>query len=151
MAAPTREPAVCGGGRVLTFDTTITVYNVLPNEMTGFDDYFRTTIGSCSWFSQINTAANATGLVYDKIFKVRIIEGFSASDKAYISPEMLANPNTHYTLAAGTIVVKGIGPPAPADGKAFAALVSKHSEAFKILNYRDNRRAGLLHLYAEGK
>ena len=136
---------------MLTCDTTITIYNSRYNKETGFNDYFRTMVYNCSWYSRIKAAANSTGMVYDRLFEVRMLEGYSASDKQYAAPEAYADPDTQYTLAPGTIILKGEGPPAPTNGKQFAALTADHDEAFKVMDYHDNRRVGLKHLYAEGK
>lgn len=136
---------------MLTFDTAITVFNSRYNEYTGFDDYFRTVIQNCSWYSHIKAVAGSMGLVYGKLFKVRILEGYSASDKQYTNPEGYTDPDTQYTLAVGAVILKGEGPPAPTGAKEYAALTAEHEEAFKILDCHDNRRAGLRHLYVEGK
>lgn len=136
---------------MLTFNTTITVYNSQYNEATGFDDYFRTVIHNCSWYSHIKAAANATGMVYDRLFKIRILSSVSASDKQYTAPEEYTDPAAQYTLAVGSIILKGEGPPAPTGAKEYAALTAEHDEAFKVLDYHNNRRVGLYHVYAEGK
>lgn len=136
---------------MLTFDTTITVYNSIYNQTTGFDDYFRTVITRCSWYSKIKALAGMAGLVYDRMFKVRILEGLSDSGKEYAAPEEYTDPDTQFTLANGTVILKGEGPPAPKDGNEYAALIADHDEAFKVLDYHDNRRIGIRHLYAEGK
>lgn len=136
---------------MLTFDTSITVYNAVFNDATNYDDYFRTVIHNCSWNSKIKAVATATGLVYDRLFKVRLLDGFSITNKQYAAPEAYASPATQYTLPPGTIILKGDGPPTPTDGKGLAALLADHDEAFKVLDYHDNRRVGLHHIYVEGR
>ena len=136
---------------MLTFDTTITVYNAVYNTAAGFDDYFRTVVYNCSWNSHIKAVATANGLVYDRLFKVRVLDSYSASDKQYAPPKAYTDPDAQYTMPPGTIILKGEGPPAPTDGKELAALLADHDEAFKVLDYHDNRRVGVLHLYAEGR
>lgn len=134
---------------MLGFDQTITVYNSVYNEATGFDDYSRAVIKGVSWYSQIKAAAGAKGLVYDRLFKVRI-PATAVADKAYTAPDQFTSPEEQYTLKMATIVVKGEGPPAPKDGNEWAKLTDRE-EAFSVLGYHDNRRVGLKHLFVEGK
>ena len=135
---------------MLGFDQTITAYYSRYNEDAGHDDYFRAVIRGVSWYSQIKAVPAANGLVYDKLYKVRIPNS-AESDKVYAAPDLFANPEEQYTLKAATRIVKGEGPPAPKDGTEWAQLLTEHEEAFSVLAYRDNRRIGLKHLYVEGK
>lgn len=135
----------------MTFDTAITVYNTRYNEQTGFDDYTRTEIQHCSWYSKIRAASGQGGMSYDRFFQVRILDSVSQSEKEYVPPEAFQSPELQYTLSPGSIILKGIGPPAPDGPDAVASLLTGQSEAFRVLDYHDNRRAGLQHLYAEGK
>ena len=135
---------------MLGFDQTITVYYSVYNAATGFDDYFRAVIRGVSWYSRIKAVASSTGLVYDRLFQVRIPNSAEA-DKVYAAPDLLENPEEQYTLKAATRIIKGEGPPAPTDGKEWAGLLAGRDEAFSVLDYRDNRRIGLKHLYVEGR
>ena len=135
---------------MLGFDQTITVYNSQYNEAAGFNDYSRTVIVGVSWYSRIKAAANSNGIVYDRLFQVRIPNSAEA-EKLYTAPDQFTDPSTQYTLKVGSRIVKGIGPPAPVDGEKWAELITKHDEAFQIIGYRDNRRIGLKHLYVDGK
>ena len=135
----------------MTFDVTITIYNSRYNAGTGFDEYFRTVVHNCSWYSRIKAAANSNGMVYDRLFEVRVLDGYSTSNKQYAAPVEYTDPANQYTLTPGTIILKGDGPPAPVNGNDLANLVANNDEAFKVMDYHDNRRIGLNHLYAEGK
>ncbi len=135
---------------MLGFDNTITVYNSVYNPETTYNDYFRTVIKGVSWYSRIKAAAGNNGLVYDRLYQVRI-PASATSDKVYTAPDHFTDPATQYTIKAGDIVLKGAGPPAPTDGNAWASLQHDHEEAFSVLGYRDNRRIGLKHIFVEGK
>ncbi len=135
---------------MLTFDATVTVYYSVYNEATGYSDYFRAVIRGVSWYSKIKAVAGATGIQYDRLFRVRIPDG-AQCDKLYTAPNELGDPETQYTLKAGSRVLKGEGPPAPKGGDEWARLLSGREEAFQVLDSRDNRRFGLKHLYVEGK
>ena len=136
---------------MLTFDETITVYNSIYNHGTGFHDYFRTIIRNCSWYGKNSADGQTGGLTENKLFKVRILEGFSISEKVYVSFDRYVDTSTQYTLAPGTIILKGVGPPAPTSASELAALTAGRTDVFKVLDARDNRRIGIKHLYAEGK
>ena len=136
---------------MLTFDETVTIYNTAYNEITGFDDYYRTEIQNCSWRSKIKAVSGNGGISYDRMFQIRILDGYSESEKEYVPPESFIDPSTQYTLCPGTIVLKGTGPDAPASAVEISALLAETSESFRVLDYHDNRRVGLRHLYAEGK
>lgn len=135
---------------MLGFDQTVTVYYSVYNEATGFNDYFRAVIRGVSWYSQIKAVAITNGIAYDRLYKVRIPNSAKA-DKVYAAPDLLADPEEQYTIKAGSIVLKGEGPPAPKDGTEWADLLAGRDEAFSVLGYRDNRRIGLKHLFVEGK
>lgn len=136
---------------MLTFDETLTVYNTVYNETTGFDDYYRAEIQNCSWRSKIKAVSGNGGISYSRVFQIRILDGYSVSEKEYVPPESFIDPSTQYTLIPGTIVLKGAGPDAPISADEISALLTETSEAFRIMDYHDNRRVGLRHLYAEGK
>ncbi len=135
---------------MLTFNETVTVYNSRFNSGTGFDDYFRTVVTRCSWYSRLKAAAGPAGLVYDRLFHVRMLDGRAEAGKQYAAPEAYTDPDTQFTLAPGAILCRGEGPPAPAGGKELATLL-RRPDTFKALDCRDNRRAGAGHLYVEGK
>lgn len=136
---------------MLTFDETVTIYNTAYNENTGFDDYYRTEVRNCSWRSKIKAVSVNGGISYSRVFQIRILDGYSESEKEYAPPEKFVDPSAQYTLAPGTIVLKGTGPDVPVNADEISALLTGASESFRIMDYHDNRRVGLLHLYAEGK
>ena len=134
---------------MLTFFETISIYNTFFNEATGFDDYYKTVVNACSWYSKIKAVTGEIGLVYKKVFMVRIPE-FAESDKVFATPEQYTDPEKQYTLKAGSFVIKGDGPPAPTDGAQREKMLKGRTDAFIILDWHDNRHIGLKHVYVEG-
>lgn len=136
---------------MFSFDTTITICNSLYNPTTGFDDYFLTFAHNCSWHSENKAVSTGSGISYDKIFKVRIVEGISTTSKSYVLPEGYTEPTYQFTLCPSVIVVKGALEAPPQNGQEYANLLKTHSEAFQVLSVHDNRRIWPKHFYVEGK
>lgn len=119
---------------------TITVFNAKLNAETGSDDYNATVITGVSWFCEIVSNVDNSGLKAANKFTIRIPETADFGGKAYAAPLEYANAadvSKLFTLRNGDIVVHGA-----VTGSAIRpAALHKMYEAFTILGVTDNRRA----------
>lgn len=119
---------------------TITVFNAKLNPDTGSDDYNATIITGVSWFCEIVSNVDNSGLKAANKFTIRIPETADFSSKAYAAPLEYANAadvSGLFTLRNGDIVVHG----AVAEPSLRPAALHKKYEAFTILGVTDSRRA----------
>lgn len=121
---------------------TITVFNARLDPESGFDAYFATVIKGVSWFCDIASNVDSSGLKAANKFTIRIPLDADFGGKTYLDPKAFAEtdaPETAFTLHNGDIIVKGIADTAadirPAD------LKKQFSEYVTILGVTDDRRA----------
>lgn len=119
---------------------TITVFNAKHNRATDKDDYNGTVISGVSWFCEIVSNTETTGLRAANRFTVRIPESADFSGKSYADPIDYASAedvSDKFTFGHGDIVVHG----AVETTGLRPAQIQKLYEAFTILGVTDNRRA----------
>lgn len=118
----------------------ITVFNAKLNPDTGSDDYLATVISGVSWFCEIVSNVDSSGLKSANKFTIRIPETADFSGKAYTAPREYAGAadvGRLFTLQNGDIIVRG----AVEDPAARPAVLHKQYEAFTVLGVTDSRRA----------
>lgn len=119
---------------------TITLYNRRFDPEEDCDVYERTIIRGVHWFNSDATTVDSTGLKAANKVIIRIPTDADFGGKTYLAPKQYTgtdNPATSFTLAAGDLVIFGVG----ADGLRPAAIHDTYSEAATILQVTDNRRA----------
>ena len=129
---------------------TITVFNTSLDAETGYDTYIPTIIRGVSWYCEVASAVDSSGLKAADIFKIRIPVDADFSGKAYVKPAAYAggDPTSVFTLGQGDIIVHG-------EEKASlnpAQLQEKYGEIVTILGVTDNtRRPHAKHWRVTGK
>lgn len=117
---------------------TITVFNARLDDDRGYDTYIPTIIRGASWFCEIASNVDSSGLKAANKFIIRIPVDADFSDKAYVPPAAYAggDPNTVFTLKQGDVIVHGeeTEPMQP------AALQEKYGEIVTILGVTDSSR-----------
>lgn len=119
---------------------TITVFNAKHDPVTDKDEYRSTVIDGVSWFCEIVSNTETTGLRAANRFTIRIPDTADFGGKSYADPIDYASAedvSSLFTLAHGDIVVHG----AVTDPGLRPAQIQKLYEAFTILGVTDNRRA----------
>lgn len=119
---------------------TVTLYNMVLDQSTGYDVCKRTVITGVSWFCEIASNVNDTGLKAANKFIIRIPENADFSGKAYIPSKQYdtsASPEQYFTLREGDIIVHGI---AEEESPKPAEIHAKYDEAVTVLGVTDNRR-----------
>lgn len=118
----------------------ITVFNAKVNPDTGSDDYNATVISGVSWFCEIVSNVDSSGLKSANRFTIRIPETADFGGKTYAAPRDYAGAadvGGTFTLQNGDVVVHG----AVAESGLRPAALHKQYGAFTILGVTDNRRA----------
>ena len=129
---------------------TITVFNTRLDDDKGYDLYVPTIIRGVSWFCEIASNVDSSGLKAANKFIIRIPVDADFSDKAYVPPAAYAggDPTSVFTLGQGDIIVHGeetasLNP---------AQLQEKYGEIVTILGVTDNtRRPHAKHWRVTGK
>lgn len=118
---------------------TITVFNARMDEANGYDVYFPTVITGVSWYGEIQSTVDSTGLKAANKYTVRIPTDADFSGKAYADPAAYAggDPAYLFTLQSGDIIVKGAHNENGLSVRDIEAL----GENVKVLGVSDNRRA----------
>lgn len=119
---------------------TITVFNAKLNAETGSDDYIATIITGVSWFCEIVSNVDNSGLKAANKFTIRIPGAANFSGKKYVDPREYANAEDAtglFTLQNGDVVVHG----AVTETNLRPTALRKMYEAFTVLGVTDNRRA----------
>lgn len=118
---------------------TITVFNKRYDADAGYDVWEPTVIRGVSWFCEIASAVDNTGLHAANRFTIRIPADADTSGKTYVTPVDYgaANARDVFTLANGDVVVK-----AALDGTYTPAqLHAMYTDFCTVLGVTDNRRA----------
>ena len=121
-------------------DEIITVFNARYDEETGYDIYVPTVIIGASWYCEIESAVDSTGLKAANKFTIRIPADAYFSDKEYVTPAAYAaaDPDTAFTLRSGDIIIRGRETD---DTMTPTTLKAKYGEIVTVLGVTDNRRA----------
>ena len=120
---------------------TITVFNAKLDPAVGDDVYYGTIITGVSWYCEIASNVDASGLKAANKFTIRIPTDADFGGKNYVDSVTYAgntaDPAAVFTLKSGDIIVKGAveGNPRPAE------LQKQYSEVVTVLGVTDNRRA----------
>lgn len=119
-------------------DETITVFNARVDDDKGYDVYIPTVIRGVSWFCEIASTVDSSGLKAANKFTIRIPIDADFSDKAYVPPAAYAggDPNSVFTLKQGDIIVHG----EETEITTPAKLAEKYGEIVTILGVTDSRR-----------
>ena len=129
---------------------TITVFNARLDSDTGYDIYVPTIIRGVSWYCQIASSVDSSGLKAANMFTIRIPMDADFSGKAYVQPAAYAggDPNSVFTLKQGDIIVHG----KETEITTPAGLKDKYGEIVTILGVTDNsRRPNAKHWKVVGK
>ena len=118
----------------------ITVFNAKLDADTGNDVYHATTITGVSWFCEIASNVDNSGLKAANKFTIRIPETADFSEKAFVDPQTYAasvDVRGVFTLQNGDIIVRG----SVIEENPRPAALHKKYEAFTVLGVTDNRHA----------
>lgn len=120
---------------------TVTVFNKRWDAENGWDIYVPTVIHGVSWYCEIASAVDNTGLHAANRFTVRIPEDADTGEKAYVDPITYAEEPIVaglWTLKNGDIIVK-----AEIDDETLtpAQLHERYPDCMTVLGVTDNRRA----------
>ena len=118
---------------------TITVINSQVDPATGYDKYYATTISGVSWFCEIASSVDSSGLKAADKYTIRIPENADFGGKAYVAPAdyASADPAAAFTLRNGDTIVRG---QVQGNDLTPATVHRTHTEAATILGVTDNRR-----------
>lgn len=121
---------------------TITIFNAKLDTVNDLDVYTPTVIHGASWFCEIASNVDSSGLKAADKFTIRIPADANFGGKSYVDPVTYANtgdPAKQFTLKNGDIIVKGdaSGATDPRPG----ALQKAYTDCITILGVTDNRRA----------
>lgn len=126
---------------------TITVFNAHFDETAGDDIYYPTAIAGVRWYmTQAETVDPKGGLVMANRITIRIPTNARAAG-LYVDPiayRLAEEPSGMWTLAGGTIIVKGTLPtPATRDATAWTPKLLRETfpECMTVLGVTDNRGA----------
>lgn len=129
---------------------TITIFNISTDDNEGFDVYHPTVIHGVSWFCEIASVVDSSGLKAANRFTIRIPIDADFSGKTYVRPVdyASADPTTVFTLKQGDIIVHG----AEAEALTPAQLQQKYGEIVTVLGVTDSRtRPNAKHWKVVGK
>lgn len=117
---------------------TITVFNARLDDEKGYDVYIPTVIRGVSWFCEIASTVDSSGLKAANKFTIRIPEDANFSDKTYAAPVAYAggDPDNLFTLRQGDIIVHG----EETEVSTPTQLMEKYGEIVTILGVTDDRR-----------
>lgn len=117
---------------------TITVFNARIDDDRGYDTYIPTIIRGVSWFCEIASTVDSSGLKAANKFTIRIPVDADFSGKAYAAPAAYAggDPNSVFTLNQGDIIVHGEETAANTPAK----LKEKYGEIVTILGVTDSSK-----------
>lgn len=119
-------------------DETITVFNARVDDDKGYDTYIPTVIRGVSWFCEIASTVDSSGLKAANKFIIRVPVDADFSDKAYVPPAAYAggDPKSVFTLKQGDIIVHG----EETEANSPAKLQEKYGEIVTILGVTDSSR-----------
>ena len=120
---------------------TITVFNKRQASGTGYDVYIPTVIAGVSWFCEIASTVDVSGLRAANKFTIRIPLDADFSEKSYVTPAEYAaseDSDTIFTLGNGDIIVKVA---ITESGLKPADLQARYGEVVTVLGVTDNRGA----------
>lgn len=120
---------------------TITVFNALTNPDKGYEEYHGTIISGVSWYCDIASNVDSSGLKAANKFTIRIPADADFGNKTYLDPVAYASaaaPAEYFTLASGTIIIRGA---AQTEGMKPSDLKKQYTDFFTVLGITDNRRA----------
>lgn len=117
-------------------EETITIFNARLDDVTGYDVYVPTIIRGVSWFCEIASNVDSSGLKAADVFKIRIPVDADFSGKAYVMPAAYAggDPSAVFTLGQGDVIVHG----EESEMMTPAQLQQKYGEIVTILGVTDN-------------
>lgn len=118
---------------------TITIFNKRLADETGYDVYIPTVIQGVSWFCEIASTVDASGLKAANKFIIRIPIDADYSGKSYVEPVDYGDSDAEqcFTIGNGDIIVKA----AVIDsGLKPADLQDMFGDVVTVLGVTDNRR-----------
>ena len=117
---------------------TITVFNARMDDDKGYDIYVPTVIHGVSWFCEIASTVDQSGLKAANKFIIRVPVDADFSGKSYVPPAAYAggDPNNIFTLRQGDIIVHG----EETEINIPARLKEKYGETVTILGVTDSSR-----------
>lgn len=122
---------------------TITVFNARYDSGNDRDVYHATVITGVSWYDEIASAVDSSGLKAADKYTIRIPTDADFSGKTYVDPITYAQAGsdtaTVFTLKSGDIIVKGVVD--AVENMRPADLQKRYAEFATVLAVTDNRRA----------
>nr|DAQ24265.1 MAG TPA: hypothetical protein [Caudoviricetes sp.] len=117
----------------------ITIINSRFDSEQDCDAYSATVVSGASWFCEIASNVDGSGLKAADKYTIRIPQKADCG-KAYVDPLAYesADPSAAFTLKNGDIVVRGA---VTGEDLRPSALQKRYSEVVTILGVTDNRRA----------
>lgn len=124
---------------------TITVFNARFDSQNDRDVYHATVISGVSWYDEIASTVDSSGLKAADKYIIRIPVNANFNGKAYVDPVTYASassdPASVFTLKSGDIIVKGAVTLNSGDDPRPSELLKAYAEATTVLGVTDNRRA----------
>ena len=120
---------------------TVTVFNKKLNSEKGWNSYIPTVIHGVSWYCEIASVVDGSGLHAANHFTIRIPEDADTGNKSYADPITYADEPISsglWTLANGDILVKA---EVTDDTLTPAQIHATSSDCCTVLGVTDNRRA----------
>ena len=120
---------------------TVTVFNKKLNTDKGWDVYVPTVIKGASWYCEIASMVDNTGLHAANHFTIRIPVDANFGGKTFVDPITYENEpivSGLWTLANGDIIVKA---EITNEGLTPAQIHAAYHDCCTILGVTDNRRA----------
>lgn len=116
---------------------TITLFNTRVNRDSGYDEYVPTVIRGVSWFCEIASTVDTSGLKAANKFTIRIPTDAYFSKKKYVPPVEYAgsDPKKTFTIKQGDIIVHAT----EKSSLTPAQLQQKYGEIVTVLGVTDNR------------
>ena len=118
----------------------ITIFNAQVDGTKGTNVYAPTIIRGVSWFCDIASNVDSSGLKAANRFTIRIPVDADFSGKSYVPPAVYAtgDPATCFTIKNGDIIIKG---EVAVQGMKPTDLRKSFDEYVTVLGVTDNRRA----------
>lgn len=120
---------------------TITVFNKKVDASNGWNVYVPTVIRGVSWFCEIASVVDSSGLHAANHYIIRIPESADFSGREYVDPIAYRDASMVagiFTLANGDVVVKA---EVTDDSLTLKQLHEQYPDCCTVLGVTDNRRA----------
>ncbi|MCI6173145.1 MAG: hypothetical protein MR671_02675 [Clostridiales bacterium] len=119
-------------------DDVITVFNVRADDDKGYDVYIPTVIRGVSWYCEVASTVDDSGLRAANKYTIRIPADADLSGKMYVEPSAYAggDPDQVFTLSQGDLVIHA----EETESLTPSELKAKYGTIVTILGVTDSTR-----------